>query len=386
MVTVVLSLVFNFVAASIATYLVNKYTSKIGWLIVAINILTYLWALVLVIGLASYKVPLINGLFVGWWTVGIPAFGLFLAFCAWLSQSPFLPNLQAIIEGARGRAEEEQWSGAGTDVEIETPPVRPHVPQAGVVTELSHGHFTAASICDKGRRDHNEDRVVMLPERGLFAAIDGIGGHACGEVAADILRQKLVQYCVGAPETPKLIKAFEEAEKEMIADAKRRGVEDMGCVATVAWLKQLNDGRVEARIAHIGDTRAFVGGADKLVVQITKDMSYIPEELPEQEQMRHPMRRFVSGSLGILRDEDGGKKMTERANFIKRPFPAGSTFLLVTDGVSDGIDRGEIGGIFNQAFGKEPRVMASMLFLASMDGQPRYNKEDNIGIVVIQTK
>ena len=35
-------------------------------------------------------------------------------------------------------------------------------------------------------RQNNEDRVYLDPDRGIFLVIDGIGGQAAGEKAADI--------------------------------------------------------------------------------------------------------------------------------------------------------------------------------------------------------
>ena len=47
--------------------------------------------------------------------------------------------------------------------------------------------FTVASGTDPGRvRTGNEDRMHVDAERGIFAMVDGVGGHAAGEVAAAI--------------------------------------------------------------------------------------------------------------------------------------------------------------------------------------------------------
>ena len=35
-------------------------------------------------------------------------------------------------------------------------------------------------------RQNNEDRVYLDPDRGIFLVIDGIGGQAAGEKAADL--------------------------------------------------------------------------------------------------------------------------------------------------------------------------------------------------------
>src|SRR5258708_37216849 len=47
--------------------------------------------------------------------------------------------------------------------------------------------FRAAMATDTGRqRPNNEDRVYVDEARGIFVVIDGVGGHAAGEKAAEI--------------------------------------------------------------------------------------------------------------------------------------------------------------------------------------------------------
>ncbi|HLZ07914.1 MAG TPA: protein phosphatase 2C domain-containing protein, partial [Chloroflexota bacterium] len=47
--------------------------------------------------------------------------------------------------------------------------------------------FRAAMATDTGRqRPNNEDRVYIDETRGVFLVIDGVGGHAAGEKAAEI--------------------------------------------------------------------------------------------------------------------------------------------------------------------------------------------------------
>ena len=36
------------------------------------------------------------------------------------------------------------------------------------------------------RRKHNEDNLAMVAEQRLYVVADGMGGHACGEVASQI--------------------------------------------------------------------------------------------------------------------------------------------------------------------------------------------------------
>src|SRR5688500_5695636 len=53
-----------------------------------------------------------------------------------------------------------------------------------------------AGLSDPGRkRENNEDRFHADPDRGIFFVIDGVGGQAAGEKAADmahdLLRKRL---------------------------------------------------------------------------------------------------------------------------------------------------------------------------------------------------
>ena len=46
---------------------------------------------------------------------------------------------------------------------------------------------TCAARTDAGLvRSANEDRYLMLPERGIFMVADGMGGRAAGELASEM--------------------------------------------------------------------------------------------------------------------------------------------------------------------------------------------------------
>jgi serine/threonine protein phosphatase PrpC len=51
-----------------------------------------------------------------------------------------------------------------------------------------------AAATDTGlRRSHNEDCYAATPAIGLWLVADGVGGHSCGEVASDILRNTILE-------------------------------------------------------------------------------------------------------------------------------------------------------------------------------------------------
>ena len=74
--------------------------------------------------------------------------------------------------------------------------------------------IVALGATDVGQnRDHNEDRFVCDTELGLYVVCDGMGGHAAGEVAAEMVCDALVKAIKEARSEP----AHEDAERERSA-------------------------------------------------------------------------------------------------------------------------------------------------------------------------
>ena len=52
--------------------------------------------------------------------------------------------------------------------------------------------FESGAATDVGKvRDENEDAFLLLPESGVFAVADGMGGHEAGALASAIVIDKL---------------------------------------------------------------------------------------------------------------------------------------------------------------------------------------------------
>src|SRR5579885_2725278 len=100
--------------------------------------------------------------------------------------------------------------------------------------------FRLAGASDPGRiRRNNEDAWHMDPERGIFLVVDGIGGQAAGEKAAEIavgrVRARLERQ-TGTTEQ-RIREAITMANNEIFSAAKSNPDWDgMACVLTVAVL------------------------------------------------------------------------------------------------------------------------------------------------------
>src|SRR4029453_14267873 len=104
-------------------------------------------------------------------------------------------------------------------------------------------------------RTNNEDRFHLDVERGIFLLIDGIGGQAAGEKAAEIaldrMRARLERQTGSLGD--RIREAITVAKNEIFPLAQKRETgEGMGLVLTVAVVE---DGQVT--IGHVGDTRLY---------------------------------------------------------------------------------------------------------------------------------
>ncbi len=119
-------------------------------------------------------------------------------------------------------------------------------------------------------RDRNEDRYWVDAERGVFLVVDGVGGHAAGELAAetavDAIRDSIFQEA-GTVEK-RVRRAITLANNRIFElaqwDDEPRG---MACVLTLAVV----EGR-RIVIGHVGDSRLYLI-ANGAIRKLTSDHS-----------------------------------------------------------------------------------------------------------------
>lgn len=245
--------------------------------------------------------------------------------------------------------------------------------------------WNSAARSDRGRvRDSNEDDLLQRPESGLFAVADGMGGHAAGEVASriavDAVEEELAggDAAVRSPPSPdRMVEAVREANSRIRRDAgENPGRAGMGTTLTVLALA----GRGRWRVAHVGDSRAYLlreGG----LRQLTTDHSWVGRqvargELTKEEARRHPMSSALERALGtspqVEVDVEGGEA---------RP---GDLFLLCSDGLNAMLPDGEIESLLREdgeaSGGGELEGRADRL----IDAANRAGGEDNVTVVLVR--
>lgn len=187
--------------------------------------------------------------------------------------------------------------------------------------------LAAIGITDVGRRrGHNEDAFLVMPEAGLFAVADGLGGHASGEVASRMAVEELARAWEAADpgHDPASVVQQEARLREAIAAANRAIHERSRASATPAGMgTTLVAGCfVEGGpllVAHVGDSRAYLFRQGELR-RLTEDHSLLQDFIrqanptpAEIEAFPHKnvivralgMREEVEVDLSVLDVEEG---------------------------------------------------------------------------------
>jgi serine/threonine protein phosphatase PrpC len=227
-------------------------------------------------------------------------------------------------------------------------------------------------------RETNEDRVFADPDRGSFAVIDGVGGQAAGEHAAEIaldtIRQRL-QLQIGTPAErvrEAIALANTQIREQAFIHPDRHG---MACVLTLVLLQS---GSLTA--GHVGDTRLYKMRAGQLR-KLTHDHSPIGEredrgELSETEAMRHPRRNEVYREVGL---EPRGPDAEDFIEVVEEPFESDAALLLCSDGLSDALSSAAIGEIIHRHAGNPTAVVKHLI-----DQANEASGKDNVSVVYVE--
>lgn len=201
------------------------------------------------------------------------------------------------------------------------------------------------SFSEKGCvRKNNEDGFLALPEEGLYAVADGMGGHQAGEVASSTA---LLELQKGLPGLAGLAgAALEHSLREVFIQVNQVVYESsqaepayagMGTTLTAMLVRE-----GKAAIAHVGDSRIYLW-REEVLTPLTVDHSLV-EELVRLEQISpaeaetHPQRHVLMRAVGTEKEIDVDCRSVQ--------VQAGDVFLLCTDGFSNLVSAAELGQVF----------------------------------------
>jgi PPM family protein phosphatase len=226
-------------------------------------------------------------------------------------------------------------------------------------------------------RSRNEDRFLIDPLNDFFLVVDGMGGHACGEVAAQIAAETIGEdiRCTAGDDETRLRDSIIRANNAIFLASRRdEKFSGMGCVLAALLLK---DGM--ATVANVGDARVYrvhPGGIELL----TTDHSVVGElekngELSEIRLMQHPRRNEVLRCVGVKERAAPGEDFVD---IITADFQPDQAFLLCSDGLSDLVTSSQLLDII-LAHAESPKMLVGAL----IDKANVAGGKDNITAVVV---
>jgi serine/threonine protein phosphatase PrpC len=240
--------------------------------------------------------------------------------------------------------------------------------------------FRAAGATDTGLlRDQNEDRYWVDAERGVFLVVDGVGGHAAGELAAqtavETIRESLTAAVPGPSPEKRVRAAITAANNRIFEIAGRQGEnKGMACVLTLALVE---DGQIT--IGHVGDSRLYLvwNGA---IRKITSDHSPVGQdedagELTEEEAMQHPRRNEVFRDVGTMPRGGADEGFIE---IRKCRFHRDAAILLCSDGLTDHLSSSRVREVVERYDGDAARIARDLVEAANEEGG-----RDNITAVFV---
>jgi serine/threonine protein phosphatase PrpC len=238
--------------------------------------------------------------------------------------------------------------------------------------------WRAGAATDPGRlRIENQDRDYVDDERGVFLVVDGLGGHAAGEKAADTALEVIPSELAkrGGDIRERIRNAIATANNRILdLAAENETWRGMACVLTLAVME---DDKVI--VGHVGDSRLYLmwNGALR---KLTSDHSPVGEredrgELTEQEAMQHPRRHEVFRDVGSRRREPDDTEFVEMKEFLFKPDAA---ILLCSDGLSDLVTSAEMCEIIERYEGDPRKVASDLVAAANLAGG-----KDNVTAVFV---
>jgi len=183
-------------------------------------------------------------------------------------------------------------------------------------------------LSDKGGREYNEDYTWFSKSdtKGIFVLADGLGGHACGEVASKTACEAVIdEYNLNNElSVDELIETAQHAVR-----AKQQEV--FSCATMKTTLVVLKIENMIARWGHAGDSRLYHIRKNKIINQ-TIDHSLTQalinaKQIKKKELRYHKDRSKVTKVIGS--DWDAPEYEVHKNEVVVKK---GDVFLLCTDG------------------------------------------------------
>ena len=211
----------------------------------------------------------------------------------------------------------------------------------GLIRPINEDAFVVADLTGGGILEAQRIACFAAGERGVLLAVsDGIGGHQAGEIASALVVESLGRAIASRPSNESADAALEmatiQANRDVWNAAHSPGRERMGATLTAVLIR--GEG---AYFAEVGDSRAYLL-RDGEIVQLTHDQTYAQLLIDSGAMSRDSAE--TSGTSNVILQGMGLRPDVSVA-MGKVDLRQLDCLVLCSDGLSDKVTDGEIGGV-----------------------------------------
>ncbi len=244
----------------------------------------------------------------------------------------------------------------------------------------------SAGLTDIGlRRSHNEDAIFLSDEAGLYLVADGMGGHACGEVAS-AMAIETVSEKFASPDREKpsflLQEAIREANGRIFQYSREKikppeGTETLTGYGTMGTtIAALLLSGEAAWIANVGDSRAYRLRDGRLEL-LTQDHTLAaslqpPDGKTPPPSLRSKFKHVLTRALGV--------EAKVQIDLREESIQPGDLFLLCSDGLTNMLPDAQIEKILSSSFSTQS-ACETLIKEANRSGG-----KDNISCVLVRPR
>ncbi len=192
------------------------------------------------------------------------------------------------------------------------------------------------------KRSHNEDYFALIEDEQLFIVADGMGGHACGEVASKLSADVIGEFYAHSKDQDatwpyRYDHNLSYVENRLVASVRLANARIFQTSQTDANLRGMGTTIVSclikdkaAYVSHVGDSRCYRIRSEG-ITQLTRDHSLLEDykdarpDMTEEEERNFPHKNVITRALG-MRDN-------VQVDINKWEIGDGDRYLLCSDGL-----------------------------------------------------
>lgn len=223
-------------------------------------------------------------------------------------------------------------------------------------------------------REHNEDSFAALPDIGIWAVADGMGGHQAGDLASRLIVEEITS--VGIPvsaqdQRARFLERLKRANQRILTHASEARLATVG--STLAAL--MIQGQ-ELSCIWAGDSRIYLLRKG-LLTRLTTDHSEVARlvatgEMTEEEARNSPSRNVITRAIGI--------QMQPNPETATGVVEDQDMFLLCSDGLTEHVGDEELRQILLTP--QPAQLLAERLVSLTLERGAR----DNVTVIVLRCR